>query len=300
MSDQDPADRPADDESDETGADTVAWSALFDETVERLTAAGIANVASEARWLVERAAGDPYRVIAAQPATARSHHHWRLMIERRELGEPLQYVLGRWPFRTLELLVDRRVLIPRPETEVMVDAVLAEHRRVGGAVVDLGTGSGAIALSVAAERPGTEVWAVDQSADAVAVARANCTGLGRKAGSVRIVEGSWFSPLPDSLVGEVGVVVSNPPYVRDDEALPPEVDAWEPRRALRAGADGLDDIRIIVAEAPRWLAPGGALLIEHAPDQAAAVRALAEAAGFDPVRTEPDLTGRDRFLVARR
>ncbi len=240
------------------------------------------------------------RVIADRPATVRSHHHWRLMVERREQGEPLQYVLECWPFRTLELFVDRRVLIPRPETEVLVDALLVEHTRVGGPVVDLGTGSGAIALSVAAERPGTEVWGVERSPGALAVARANCTGLGRKAATVRLVEGSWFEPLPSELAGNVGVIVSNPPYVADDETLPPTVADWEPVEALRSGPDGLDDIRRIVAEAPRWLAPGGALMVEHAPGQANDVRRLATAAGFASVRTDVDLAGRDRFLVARR
>ncbi len=279
--------------------DTVSWRQLHDETLARLRASGVENADAEARWIVERAAGDPLRVAAEEPATVRSHHHWRIMVERREQGEPLQYVLERWEFRTLELFVDRRVLIPRPETEVLVDAVLEEHTRVGGPVVDLGTGSGAIALSIAVERPGTEVWGVERSADALAVARANCTGLGRRAGSVRLVEGSWLEPLPDSLLGSVGVIASNPPYVTDDEPLPTLVEEWEPRDALRAGADGLDDIRVIVAEAPRWLAPGGALVVEHAPQQAEAVRSLASAAGFDLVRTGRDLTGRDRFLVAR-
>ena len=279
---------------------TTSWAELHADTVRRLQDAGVDNAVTEARWIVERAAGEPYRVVADRPATVRSHHHWRLMVERRETGEPLQYVLERWPFRTLELFIDRRVLIPRPETEVLVDVLLREHVRVGGAVVDLGTGSGAIALSVAVERPGTEVWGVERSPGALAVARANCTGLGRPARSVRLVEGSWFEPLPDELRGGVGVVASNPPYVPDDEVLPPEVADWEPSGALRAGADGLDDIRVIVAEAPGWLAPGGALLVEHAPTQAEAVRSLAREAGFGQVRTEPDLAGRERFLVARR
>ncbi len=283
-----------------TGTDTTTWAQLHDETVTRLAATGIDNAVSEARWIVERAAGDPLRMAADRPATVRSHHHWRLMVERRERGEPLQYVLERWPFRTLELFIDRRVLIPRPETEVLVDELLVEHTRVGGPVVDLGTGSGAIALSVVAERPGTEVWGVERSPDALAVARANCTGLGRKAATVRLVEGSWFDPLPREMLGNVGVIASNPPYVAAEEPLPPEVADWEPADALRAGPDGLDAIRRIVADAPGWLAPGGALLVEHAPDQADEVRQLATAAGFTSVRTGSDLTGHDRFLVARR
>lgn len=280
--------------------DTTSWAELHAQTVERLRAAGNDNVANEARWIVERAAGDPFRVVADKAVTVRSHHHWRLMVERREAGEPLQYVLERWPFRQLELFVDRRVLIPRPETEVVVDAVLAEHARVGGPVVDLGTGSGAIALSVVTERPGTEVWGVERSADALAVARANCTGLGRRAGTVRLVEGSWFDALPTALRGQVGVVASNPPYVPADAELPAEVEQWEPTEALRSGEDGLADIQVIVAGAVEWLAPGGALVVEHGDDQGPATRALAAGAGFDQVRTGTDLAGRERFLVARR
>ena len=280
--------------------DTTSWAELHQQTVERLRAADIENAPNEARWIVERAAGDPYRLVADKPVTVRSHHHWRLMVERREAGEPLQYVLERWPFRRLELFVDRRVLIPRPETEVVVDAVLDEHARVGGAVVDLGTGSGAIALSVASERPGTEVWGVERSPDALAVARANCTGLGRKARTVRLVEGSWFAALPEELRGEVGVVASNPPYVPDAAELPDDVERWEPIDALRAGEDGLADIRVIVAEAAEWLAPGGALVVEHGDEQGPATRALAASAGFTEIRTGTDLAGRERFLVARR
>jgi release factor glutamine methyltransferase len=280
--------------------DTTSWAELHRQTVERLRATGVENASNEARWIVERAAGDPYRVVADKPVTVRSHHHWRLMVEKREAGEPLQYVLERWPFRQLELYVDRRVLIPRPETEVVVDAVLAEHARVGGPVVDLGTGSGAIALSVVAERPGTEVWGVERSAGALAVARANCTGLGRRSRTVRLVEGSWFAALPDELRGEVGVVAANPPYVPDAAELPDEVERWEPVEALRAGDDGLADIRVIVAEAVEWLAPGGALVVEHGDDQGPSTRALAASVGFTEIRTGTDLAGRERYLVARR
>ena len=280
--------------------DTTSWAELHQQTVERLRAAGVENASNEARWIVERAAGDPYRLVADTPVTVRSHHHWRLMVERREAGEPLQYVLERWPFRQLELFVDRRVLIPRPETEVVVDAVLTEHARVGGPVVDLGTGSGAIALSVASERPGTEVWGVERSADALAVARANCTGLGRRARTVRLVEGSWFAALPEELRGEVGVVAANPPYVPDAAELPDDVERWEPAEALRAGDDGLSDIRVIVAEAVEWLAPGGALIVEHGDEQGRATRELAASAGFTEIRTGTDLAGRERYLVARR
>ena len=164
------------------------------------------------------------------------------MVDRRRRGEPLQYVLGIWSFRRLELVVDRRVLIPRPETETVVDVALAELRLLGVGqplVVDLGTGSGAIAISVALEVPAARVWGTDRSEDALAVARANLSGMGgRVAPRVRLAAGDWFEALPDELRGRVDLVVANPPYVGDDEVLPAEVADWEPAGALFAGPTG--------------------------------------------------------------
>jgi release factor glutamine methyltransferase len=209
-------------------------------------------------------------------------------------------VLGVWSFRTLDLLVDRRVLIPRPETEVVAGRALDElDRRRGRVVVDLGTGSGAIALSVAAERTGVEVWATDASADALDVARANLAGLGSAGTRVRLVEGDWFAALPEELAGRVDVIVSNPPYVAAGEDLPAEVRDWEPAGALVPGPSGLEALEVLVDGAPRWLAPGGALVVELAPHQAAAVADRARAGGFAAVEIGADLTGRDRFVVAR-
>lgn len=225
------------------------------------------------------------------------------MVERRAAGEPLQYVLGEWGFRTLDLFVDRRVLIPRPETETVVEVALGELRRmerIAPVVVDLGTGSGAIALSCAAEVPDAEVWATDTSPDALAVARANLAGQGGNVASrVRVVEGDWFGALPDSLAGHVALIVSNPPYIADDETLPAEVSDWEPVGALRAGPTGLENIKRIVDEAPRWLARPGALVVELAPAQADSAVASALAAGAVHASVEPDLAGRPRALVAR-
>ncbi len=227
------------------------------------------------------------------------------MVERRLAGEPLQYVLGRWAFRTLDLMVDRRVLIPRPETEVVAGCAIGEvdRARERGAepvvVVDLGTGSGAIALSVADERERSEVWASEVSADALAVARANLAGVGRAATRVRLVQGSWFEPLPPELLGAVHVVVSNPPYVSSSEELPAEVLDWEPAGALFAGARGTEALEHIISEAPRWLAPGGSVVLEMAPHQAPEVSALASKAGFASVEVVDDLAGRSRVLLAR-
>jgi release factor glutamine methyltransferase len=166
-------------------------------------------------------------------------------------------------------------------------------------VVDLGTGSGAIALSVASERPLTDVWATDVSDAALAVARANLAGLGRAGARVRLGQGSWFEALPGELAGTVGVIVSNPPYVADDDALPPEVADWEPVGALRAGEHGLRDLQAIVAGAPGWLAPGGALIVELDPRQVEPVQGAARDAGFAETAVHRDLAGRERMVVAR-
>lgn len=278
---------------------------LADEAEIRLREAGLPSPHVDARRIVERAAGlEPadYHRSLNDDATRRTVGFFDLMLDRRAAGEPLQYVVGRWSFRTLELLVDRRVLIPRPETEVVVDHALTEARRIGATtVVDLGTGSGAIALSMAVELgPPVEVWATDASPDALAVARANLAGIGRAATRVRMVEGDWFAALPAELRGGVDVIVSNPPYVADADELPAEVADWEPRGALVAGPSGLEAIEHIVAEAPSWLARPGVLVVELAPTQADRVVTLALAAGFDDAEVEPDLTGRPRVFVGWR
>jgi release factor glutamine methyltransferase len=221
------------------------------------------------------------------------------MVARRRSGEPIQYVLGRWGFRTLDLMVDRRVLIPRPETEVVAGHALAELDRLGGRlVVDLGTGSGAIGLSVAAEREHAEVWLTDASPDALAVARANLAGLGRPAARVTVAEGHWFDALPADARGTIDVVVSNPPYVAAHEELPAAVVDWEPAAALVAGPEGTEDLVHLIEAAPGWLAPGGALVLELAPWQAAPMAERASSS-FREVQVERDLAGLDRVLVCR-
>jgi len=269
-----------------------------------LADAGVESPEREARLLLEEATGADGAELALvldERATQRRLAHLDAMVGRRSGGEPLQHVLGRWGFRTLDLLVDRRALIPRPETEVVAGLALdALEGRVRPVAVDLGTGTGAIALALAAEHPSVEVWATDRSADALEVARANMAGLGRPASRVRVAEGSWFAALPDDMQGMLDLVVSNPPYVAEDDELPAVVRHWDPHEALVSGPTGLEAIEVIVAAAPVWLVAGGTLVVEHAPDQGQAVRALAEAAGLIEVHTEPDLTGRARALVARR
>ena len=291
---------------------TITWQQLRDEAERRLRSAQFEHPHRDARWIVERASGlegVEWVLAADEPATERGVHFFDVMLARRLDGEPLQYVLGRWGFRTLDLMVDDRVLIPRPETEVVAGVALErlEQRRSRATeqerplrAVDLGTGSGAIGLSLAAECRSVEVWITDRSSASLDVARANLAGLGEAATRVRVAEGDWFDALPSEMAGTIDVVVSNPPYVATGDPLPEEVSRWEPHRALFAGDDGLDDLRVLVHDAPRWLAPGGWLVVEMAPVQAPVVAHLAQAVGLVDVDIRVDLSGRDRMVVARR
>jgi release factor glutamine methyltransferase len=201
-------------------------------------------------------------------------------------------------------MVDRRVLIPRPETEEVVGVALevayAMERPL--LIADLGTGSGAIALALADELPltGVEIWATDCSPDALDVARANLAGLGRPAVNVRLAAGDWFDALPSDRVGQFNMIVSNPPYVGAGDALDGAVRDWEPADALFAGPDGLDALRVLVGGAARWLRPGGTVVAELGATQALTVAALADDHGLVDIEIRPDLSGRDRILVARR
>jgi release factor glutamine methyltransferase len=289
---------------DEDADGTVSWRELLAEATDRLRGPGGAG---DARRIVEEAAGvsaPELPLVLGDPVTEGGMARFEAMLARRAAGEPLQYVLGHWGFRSLDLMVDRRVLIPRPETEQVVEVALEELDRLGGrevptTVVDLGTGSGAIALAIATERVRTRVWATDRSAGALEVARANLAGAGRAAARVSVVEGDWFDALPASLRGEVQLVVANPPYVAVGAMVDRQVRDWEPAGALFAGADGLDELRRILPRAGGWLEPEGALVCEISPEQAGAVEELA-ARRFAEVRVEPDLAGRPRTLVARR
>jgi len=286
---------------------TTTWREVAAETEARLSVL-TSSPANETRWIIERAAGfdgAEYVLGLDEKVTERGMHFHDLMVERRLAGEPLQYVLGRWGFRTLDLFVDRRVLIPRPETEVVAGLAIAELQsmRTNGidrpVVVDLGTGSGAIGLSVAVEVERTQVWITDASADALAVARSNLAGIGRAATRVSAVEGSWFEALPEELHGTIDLIVSNPPYVAISDEVEDVVRDWEPMSALFAGEDGLDDIRKIVTGAATWLRPSGTLVLEMAPDQISVVSEMALASGFDAADSHADLTGRLRAVVAR-
>lgn len=285
---------------------TVSWRELLEGVRGRLESAGLTDAVADARRIVAEAAGVSDVELAlhlGEPATVGGVARLDRMVERRAAGEPLQYVLGHWAFRSLDLMVDPRVLIPRPETEHVVTVALDELDRLGGAdrsttVVDLGTGSGAIALSIAVERVRTTVWATDLSGDALAVARANLVGIGRPGARVRMEQGEWFSALPDDLRGTIDLVVSNPPYVPDDVELPAEVVGWEPSAALFSGTDGLSSLRRILGDAPGWLHATGTVVCELSPEQADAAAELA-AERFAEVELVEDLTGRTRAVVAR-
>lgn len=274
------------------------------DLIERTAA--VLGARNEARWLVEVATsldGAELDEALDEPVTMRMIGHLDAMVARHRRGEPLQYVLGRWGFRHLDLAVDRRVLIPRPETELVAETAIELARTFGPTrrVADLGTGSGAIGLAMATELPldGTTVWITDVSDDALAVARANLAGIGRAAKNVRVGCGSWFAALPD---GErFDVIVSNPPYVAQDSPLLEEsVRAWEPAGAVFAADGGLADLRRIVGGAPEWLAGDGWLVLEIGADQGATVGELLTGAGFCDVAIRPDLAGHDRIAVGRR
>jgi release factor glutamine methyltransferase len=296
------------------------WADLRVHAEQVLRAAGVDAPDTEARWMVERVSGyDGVELVVGEhdAATGPAIAQLDAMLERRTGGEPLQYVLGRWQFLELDLLVDRRVLVPRPETEVVAQVAVDEAVQLGlrrgrgdpwvthteYPAADLGTGSGALALWLARELPDAEVWATDVSSDALAVARANLAGIGVAATRVRLAECSWFAALPVELRGRLRLVVSNPPYVAEHEfaELPPVVADWEPQGALVSGPRGLEDIERIVDDAFDWLDPAGsALVVELAPHQAETASARAAERGFSAVRVVDDLAGRARVLVARR
>ncbi len=280
----------------------ISARALVIELSRPLDAAGVEEPHREARDLVAVAAGAPRLWPAAEPQAPIPDDiadRARAWARRRAAGEPFQYVVGEAPFRHLMLAVDRRVLIPRPETELLVELALA---RVGdGALaVDVGTGSGAIALALASEGRFDRVVAIDRSPDALAVARGNaerCRGLLRVVPEFR--EGDLLAPL----AGErAALLVSNPPYIAEAEmaALPALVRDWEPHLALVSAQDGLAATAAIVNGAAAHLEAGGWLALEVDERRAERVAALIAATGaFAPAAVERDLTGRDRFVMAQ-
>jgi release factor glutamine methyltransferase len=285
--------------------DVVTWREMLAQTVE-----SVGN-AQEARWLCEHAAGvdgPDFLAVQDEHVTASMANSLHDMVRRRLLGEPLQYVMKRWAFRHLDVFVDQRVLIPRPETETVVDIALslATQRLQESSpicVVDLGTGSGVIGLSMAYELPheSAQVWLTDASSNALDVARANIVGVGRKGECVRVAEGNWWNALPTRLRGQVDVAVCNPPYIaQHDNEVADDVRKWEPHSALFAPNNGMADIEAIARDASEWLSVGGWLVLEIGYQQGDAVRKVLSEANLADIEIRKDLASRDRIALARK
>jgi len=266
---------------------------------QRLEAAGLAGPVIDARLLVEAAAdatradivGDPYRALTPEQEARLEDY-----LARREHREPVSHILGRKGFWKIMLNVTPDVLTPRPDTETVVEWVLRDFpEHAAWSVLDLGVGSGAILLSILAERPAARGMGVDVSEEALAVARDNAAHLGL-AGRMTLLRGDWTESLPDDAFD---LVVSNPPYIASEviETLEPEVRDHEPRLALEGGPDGLMHYRRLAPEILRVLKPGGRFAVEIGYDQKAAVEALFREAGAAQVQTLRDLGDRDRVVA---
>jgi release factor glutamine methyltransferase len=284
---------------------SVSWEELLSETTRRLEGD---NSALEAKWMIEEVSGVTNLHDYQEQAKPIQLKRLSKLIERRLTGEPLQYVLGRWQFRELDLFVDDRVLIPRPETEILVGYALEECKSKKNQldetrslnVADLGCGSGAIGLSIAREIQEVSVWCTDVSEGAIAVTRANLAGLGMAGQKVSISQGSWFEALPQEMLEKFDVIISNPPYISDSEELPLEVSEWEPSSSLRSGPLGTEDLSFLLNNSIEWLSAEGQLILELAPMQADQMVEEAKNLNFREVQLRNDLTGRDRVLMAKK
>ena len=280
---------------------TTAVATALAGAVARLTAAGVDRPRDEALRLMALALRTDRGGVLARhpdPLPPAEAAGFEALLARREQREPFQYLTGEQEFRGLAMAVDPRVLIPRPETEDVVEVVLALPPPEGGLVLDLGTGSGCIAVAVAVARPDLTVAALDRSSGALEVARENAR---RHGAAVVFEEGDFASP-PSSWEGRASVVVSNPPYVSREEweGLDPEVREHEPKLALVPGESGLEAYEALMPSAARLLLPGGSLVLELGWRSAAAVRALALQHGFQALHVHDDERGIPRILEARR
>jgi len=260
--------------------------------------AGGESPRADAEILLAHVLERPRSYLLAWPERALSPQQWeafQALVERRACGEPVAYLIGSRGFFGLELAVSSAVLIPRPETELLVEAALARLPEGPCRVADLGTGSGAIALAIAQARPEARVVAVDASPQALEVARVNAERLGLM--RICLQQGNWCQGLGEE---HFDMIVSNPPYIREDDPHLVQGDVrFEPAMALASGPDGLDAIRTIIACAPAHLLPGGWLLFEHGFDQAEAVAGLLHEAGFAAVESLTDLLGHGRVTLGR-
>lgn len=273
---------------------------IIKKTTDFLAAKGVESPRLNAELLIGHALGRKRMQLYMEferPLSEVELEKIRPLVRRRALREPLQYVVGETEFCGLRLAVDRRALIPRPETELLVEHVQRMRSAAPpGRILDLGTGSGAIALALAAAFPAATVVGVDRSAEALALARNNAALTGLE-GRVSFLESDWFGAVPGVAFE---VVVSNPPYLSDEETAQtaPEVRDFEPRSALAAADEGTADLARIIAQAPRYLVSGGLLALETGIAQHARLLPLMQKAGFGQVESYPDLTGRDRYLLA--
>ena len=283
----------------------VSWEELLFETERRLKGK---NAKLEAKWMIGEVSGVTQPNDYKEQAKPIQLKRLNKLIERRIAGEPLQYVLGRWQFRELDLFLDDRVLIPRPETEILVGSALEECKsKKSGSdvakilnVADLGCGSGAIGLSIAREIQNVSVWCTDMSEEAISVTRANLAGLGMAGQRVSISQGFWFEALPEEMLGKFDIIISNPPYIGDNEELPLEVSRWEPPSALRAGPLGTEDLSFLLNNSIEWLSADGLLILELAPMQANEMVKEAKNLNYREVQLRRDLTGRERVLMAKK
>jgi len=282
-------------------APTPTAAQLIAQLTQRFAAAGVASPRVDARWLARHALGwsaADLTLSADRTLTGAQMAAVAPLAERRARREPLQLVLGWTSFRGHPLTVRPGVFIPRPETELLVDLVLAATPP-GGVVVETCAGSGAIACAVAAERPDVHVIAIDRDPAAVALTADNAHALGV---AVEVHHGALLEPVPAAVRGGVDVVVANPPYLAEGELgdLEPEVRDWDPYTALVSGPTGHEVSDALIATAPRLLRAGGRLLLELDERRVAATAARARDAGLVSVDVHDDLTGRHRFVSARR
>jgi release factor glutamine methyltransferase len=273
---------------------------IIKRTTEFLEKRGVEGARLNAELLIGHALGLKRMQLYLQferPLTEPELEKIRPLVKRRGNREPLQYITGETEFSGLKLKVDRRALIPRPETEYLIEQVLGRITAPPAAILDLGTGSGAIALVLATKYSAATVTAVDQSADALALARENAEVLGLAA-RVNFVRSDWFAALPAD--ARYQLVVANPPYLSDVEVgeAQPEVKDFEPLAALSAGSDSAADLKHIIREARRWLTPGGMLACETGIAQHDQLQALAAELGYGRTESLRDLTGRERYLLA--
>jgi release factor glutamine methyltransferase len=269
------------------------------DAVSRLRSAGVPEPEADAQVLLAHALGTSRAGVVAtarDPLSSAAAARLASLLQRRAAREPVAYIVGEREFWSLPLAVDRRVLVPRPETELLVETAL-RRSPLARRVLDCGTGSGAVAAALARELPSATVWASDRSRAALGVARENCA---RHAPDVRLFAGDLLTGVR---AAAFDLVVSNPPYVSEAElaAVAPEVREFEPCEALAAGPDGLGVLRRLISDATRVLAPGGWLVVEIGAGQGAAVRRLFEATGcYSDLMIEDDHAGIPRVVGARR